>query len=80
MDDGLAGPEKVYQYDWHDRCTKAATKRIVRIETVAERLMESIVRDGTDSDLDHPTYFTDTWLTFTEEFERERYGFNRHQI
>jgi hypothetical protein len=33
--------------------------------------MESIVRDSTESDLDHASYFTDTWLTFTEEFERE---------
>ena len=71
MDDGLAGPEKVYQYDWHDRVTKAPTKRIVRIETVAERLMESLVEDGTEADLKHVKYFTDTWLTFTDEFEKE---------
>ncbi|KAF2018495.1 extracellular developmental signal biosynthesis protein FluG [Aaosphaeria arxii CBS 175.79] len=71
MDDGLAGPETVYEYNWHDRCTKAPTKRIVRIETVAERLMEGIVGDATDSDLKHASYFTDTWLAFTDDFERE---------
>lgn len=71
MDDGIAGPEKVYGYSWHDRCAKAPTKRIVRIETVAEALMESITSDAKDSDLKRAKFFTDTWLTFTEEYERE---------
>jgi len=71
IDDGLAGPEKVYPYRYHDRYTKAPSKRIVRIETVAERLMESILRGTTQADLDEASYWTDTWLSFTEEFERE---------
>ncbi|KAF2685609.1 developmental protein-like protein fluG [Lentithecium fluviatile CBS 122367] len=71
IDDGLAGPERVYPYRYHDRYTKAPTKRIVRIEKVAERLMESILQDTTQQDLDDERYWTDTWLTFTEEFERE---------
>jgi len=71
IDDGLAGPEKVYPYHWHDRYTKAPSKRIVRIETVAERLMQSVLNGATDDDLDAASYLTDTWLTFTEEFERE---------
>jgi predicted TIM-barrel fold metal-dependent hydrolase len=71
MDDGLAGPEKVYDYNWHDRCTQAPTKRIVRIETVAEKLMENLVSDSRESDLDDARYLTDTWVNFTEEFERE---------
>lgn len=71
IDDGLAGSDKVYEYDWHNRCTKAPSKRIVRIETVAERLMENLVQEARESDLNDPNYFTDTWLTFTEEFERE---------
>ncbi|ORY15848.1 hypothetical protein BCR34DRAFT_598122 [Clohesyomyces aquaticus] len=71
IDDGLAGPERVHTYEWHDRYTKAPTKRIVRIETVAERLMESILRDASERDLDESGYLTDLWVTFTEEFERE---------
>lgn len=71
IDDGLAGPEKVYPFNWHDRYTTAPCKRIVRIETVAETLMEGILRDASDRDLDEASYLTDTWLTFTDEFERE---------
>jgi len=71
IDDGLVGPEKVYPYDWYNRYTAAPCRRIVRIETVAERLMESILRDASDADLDEATYLTDTWISFTDEFERE---------
>lgn len=55
----------------HDRVAKAPTKRIVRIETVAESLMQGILQEASERDLNEAEYFTDTWLTFTEEFERE---------
>ncbi len=71
MDDGLASSDKVYPYDYHDRFTKAPNKRIVRIEAVAERLMESIVRDATEDDFGKPKFLPDTWVAFTEDFERE---------
>ncbi|KAJ4348190.1 uncharacterized protein N0V89_009562 [Didymosphaeria variabile] len=71
IDDGLSSSEKVLPYHWHNRYTKAPSKRIVRIETVAERLMESILHGVTDDDLDIATFFTDTWVALTEEFERE---------
>ncbi|KAF2272443.1 glutamine synthetase/guanido kinase [Westerdykella ornata] len=71
IDDGLAGRDTVYEYTWHDRWTKAPSKRIVRIETLAERLMESLMQEATESDLDDPEYFAETWLAFTEDFERE---------
>jgi hypothetical protein len=89
IDDGLAGPDRVYEYNCeqclaylagyplifsllgHDRCTKAPTKRIVRIETVAEGLMEKLLQDATEADLDDADYFTDTWLAFTEDFEKK---------
>ncbi|KAF2001022.1 developmental protein-like protein fluG [Amniculicola lignicola CBS 123094] len=74
MDDGLGGPrgvEKVHPYHWHDRYFKAPTKRIVRIETVAEKIMEEILGGATEDDLDAKNYLTDTWLTFSDEFERE---------
>ncbi|KAF2702631.1 developmental protein-like protein fluG [Pleomassaria siparia CBS 279.74] len=71
IDDGLADVDKVYPYSWHDKYTTAPCKRIIRIETVAETLMERILQDASISDLDKPSYLTDTWLTFTDEFERE---------
>lgn len=70
IDDGLSSPDKVLPYHRHNRYTKAPSKRIVRIETVAERLMESLLEDVTSKDLDVATFFTDTWVTLTEEFER----------
>jgi hypothetical protein len=71
IDDGLAEPEKVFPYEYHDRYTKAPCKRIVRIETVAERLMESILRDASEDNLAKAKFLPDTWVTFTDEFERE---------
>jgi hypothetical protein len=43
VDDGLADPKTVYPYDSHDEYLEASSKRIVRIEMVAEKLMERIV-------------------------------------
>jgi hypothetical protein len=71
VDDGLAGPEKVYPYDSHDEYMQAPSKRIVRIETVAERLMERIVRDASEDDLGKAKFLPDIWVEFTDEFERE---------
>ena len=38
IDDGLGGDDKakLYDYKWHDQWTSSPTKRIVRVETVAE--------------------------------------------
>jgi predicted TIM-barrel fold metal-dependent hydrolase len=71
VDDGLAEPKKVYPYDSHDEYLQAPSKRIVRIETVAERLMERIVRDANENDLGKPKFLPDIWVEFTDEFERE---------
>lgn len=71
IDDGLAGPGKVHPYDWHDRYTDAPSKRIVRVETVAERLMEAIVRDADEDDLGKTHFYTETWTTFMDDFERK---------
>src|SRR5690242_19337924 len=71
IDDGLAGPGKVHPYDWHDRYTDAPIKRIVRIETVAERLMEAIVKDADEDDLERTHFYTETWITFMDGFERK---------
>lgn len=71
VDDGLSNPDKVYPYNSHDEYLKGPSKRIVRIETVAERLMERIVRDAKDDDLGKTKFLPDTWVEFTDEFERE---------
>lgn len=71
IDDGLAEPQKVYPYDSHDEYFQAPSKRIVRIETVAERLMERIVRDADEDDLGKVKFLPDTWVEFTDQFERE---------
>ncbi|KAL1654375.1 hypothetical protein SLS61_002975 [Didymella pomorum] len=71
IDDGLAGPGKVHPYDWHDRYTDAPSKRIVRIETVAERLMEAIVKDADEDDLGRTHFYTESWTTFMDDFERK---------
>jgi hypothetical protein len=36
IDDGLGAPEMAADYTWHDQFTHSATRRIVRIEVVAE--------------------------------------------
>ncbi|KAF2849317.1 developmental protein-like protein fluG [Plenodomus tracheiphilus IPT5] len=69
IDDGLAGPEKVFPYEHHDQYTRAPCKRIVRIETVAERLMERIVRKAKEDDLSKTKFLPDTWVAFTDDFE-----------
>ncbi|KAF1839752.1 extracellular developmental signal biosynthesis protein FluG [Decorospora gaudefroyi] len=71
IDDGLAGPEKGYPYDYHDHYTKAPSKRIVRIETVAERLMENLVMDASEDDLGRGKFLQETWVNFTDDFEGE---------
>lgn len=71
IDDGLAEPETVYPYDSHDEYLRAPSKRIIRIETVAERLMARIVLDSDEDDLSKAKFLPDTWLEFTDGFERE---------
>ena len=71
IDDGLAEAGKVHPYDWHGRYTDAPCKRIVRIETIAERLMEAIVKDANEDDLGKTHFYTDTWTTFMDDFERK---------
>lgn len=70
MDDGLDNWQQVYSYEWHDEFTEGPCKRIVRIETVAERLMETMLREAREQDLDSEDYFADTWVNFTDDFTR----------
>ncbi|KAH8726608.1 amidohydrolase-domain-containing protein [Phaeosphaeriaceae sp. PMI808] len=71
VDDGLAEPQKVYPYNSHDEYLQGPSKRIVRIEAVAEKLMERIVQDADEEDLARTKFLPDIWIEFTDEFERE---------
>jgi predicted TIM-barrel fold metal-dependent hydrolase len=71
MDDGLNAAEKVHRFDWHDKFTTAPTKRLVRIETVAERLIEDILKKATEADLEAEDYLAETWIIFTDRFEAQ---------
>lgn len=53
VDDGLDAVDDVYDYSWHDSFTRSACKRIVRIETVAGRIVHKhamSLREDQDSD------------------------------
>jgi hypothetical protein len=69
MDDGLGDPTTMHPYNWHNKFTRAPTQRIVRIETLAENLMEGVVRRATESDLNIAQFMADTFLLFSERFE-----------
>jgi hypothetical protein len=69
MDDGLGDPSTMHPYNWHNQFTRAPTLRIVRIETLAEALMEGIVRRATEKDLSVADFMADTFLLFSERFE-----------
>jgi hypothetical protein len=43
----------------------------VRIETVAERLMENLLHDASEDDLGKAKFLPEIWVNFTDDFERE---------
>ncbi|EIW56717.1 uncharacterized protein TRAVEDRAFT_127334 [Trametes versicolor FP-101664 SS1] len=43
IDDGLGSGEKVYPYRWHDQFTASPTKRIVRVEALAEDILKRAI-------------------------------------
>ncbi|KAJ7733207.1 amidohydrolase 2 [Mycena maculata] len=50
LDDGLGGVEEFAEgYKWHDRFTCSPTKRIVRVEIVAEGILKSLSQAYVDS-------------------------------
>jgi glutamine synthetase/predicted TIM-barrel fold metal-dependent hydrolase len=48
IDDGLDSEEDVYEYSWHDSFTRSRCKRIVRIESVAAKLVNEQVAQTSD--------------------------------
>lgn len=68
MDDGLGDAAKMHPYSWHDTFTPAPTKRIVRIETVAEKILEDILKNASEDDL-QGDYLEESWIIFNDKFE-----------
>ncbi|KAH9477060.1 Protein fluG [Psilocybe cubensis] len=53
IDDGLGGVAEMAEgYAWHDQFTTAPTKRIVRVEIVAEGILRTLFAAGKESDLE----------------------------
>ena len=44
VDDGLDAKAEVFDYAWHDRLTRSKCKRIVRIEKVAEDIIDELIK------------------------------------
>ena len=44
VDDGLDGEDEVFEYGWHDGLVKSGCKRIVRIEKVAENIIQGVLQ------------------------------------
>ncbi len=45
IDDGLDGKEEVYEYGWHDKLTRSECKKIIRIEKVAEEIIDTLFKN-----------------------------------
>ncbi|TVY40421.1 Protein fluG [Lachnellula subtilissima] len=45
VDDGLDGKDEVFAYQWHDQLTRSKCKRIVRIEKVAEEIIDGLLKN-----------------------------------
>ncbi|KAJ7504468.1 amidohydrolase-domain-containing protein [Mycena galericulata] len=50
LDDGLGGVDEFAEdYEWHDKFTSSPTKRIVRVEIVAEDILKTLFKTRRDS-------------------------------
>ncbi|KUJ18870.1 glutamine synthetase/guanido kinase [Mollisia scopiformis] len=45
VDDGLGNKDEIYDYGWHDRLTRSECKKIVRIEKVAEEIIDTLMKN-----------------------------------
>ncbi|KAL2831148.1 hypothetical protein BDW59DRAFT_7415 [Aspergillus cavernicola] len=67
--DDLLTDQDVEPFDWHDRFTASRTKRIVRIEAVATRVLSSALRGGSiPSQSSDPSNFQPLWKSFSRDF------------
>ncbi|KAL2867043.1 extracellular developmental signal biosynthesis protein FluG [Aspergillus lucknowensis] len=67
--DDLLTDQDVEPFDWHDRFTGSPSKRIVRIEAVAARILSAAVREHTvPSQSSGLSTFQALWETFSQDF------------
>lgn len=62
VDDGLDGKDEVFDYAWHDRLTRSKCKRIVRIEKVAEDIIDGHLKQSMSLD--------DMFRTLIQDFQK----------
>lgn len=62
VDDGLDGKDEVFDYSWHNQLTRSNCKRIVRIEKVAEEIIDTHLKQSLSPD--------DMFTTLIHEFEK----------
>ncbi|KAJ2901220.1 hypothetical protein MKZ38_002126 [Zalerion maritima] len=56
IDDGLDGEDDAYEYDWHDSFTRSKCKRIVRIEKVAQDLIDAHLKEVSEEEDGKPSF------------------------
>lgn len=69
LDDGLGGiAERCHGWQWHSQFTGAGCRQIVRIETLAEGIMEAALREATE-EIVSEEFLAGAWVIFTSAFE-----------
>ncbi len=63
IDDGLDGKSEVFDYSWHDRLIQGKCKRIVRIERIAEEIIDAALKQ-------HSATPDEIFSALLEEFEK----------
>ena len=58
IDDGLDGEDEAYEYDWHDSFTRSKCKRIVRIEKIAQDIIDAHLKEATVAEDAKPSFDT----------------------
>lgn len=72
IDDGINTDDEVYPYIWHSRFTTHPCKRIVRIETIAAKILTSLHQQGQlpiGIALADEEACAEAWVTFVTAFE-----------
>ncbi|PCH42906.1 hypothetical protein WOLCODRAFT_138106 [Wolfiporia cocos MD-104 SS10] len=64
IDDGLGRNDLMYDYQWHDQFTKSHTRRIVRVEVLAESILRDLIsRELVSEEGTHPPSLANNFIT-----------------
>ncbi|KAG6835599.1 hypothetical protein H0H93_016637 [Arthromyces matolae] len=66
LDDGLGPDGALYDIPWHDQFTKSPTRRVIRIESVAEDILGSIFSNYSDRVTGFSTFYNSLRKYLTE--------------